>query len=213
MNIWGSQKASQKSPKSLKIRQRPPGTISCLAGGQPNITQNDPKMSQKSIPKRTPEDQNDAPKRYWISGSTIVQILSLLVIPKASQKATNIVQKSSSAPQRRPKASRDPPELTQGVILGSREFVFKFFKRPFRSLRAPHHTIESTVRHHFSKDPLRPLRGRCAQHRWLSGRFGAAGPLGIRPLSLQAHLRPLAKRILDPESSVTSTPSEAQRLP
>ena len=109
-------------------------------------------------------------------------------VPKGLPKAT---QNRSKFALRAP----GPPGSHFGIILGPRELIFEPFKRPFRSLRAPHHTIENTVRNHFPKDPLRPLRDRCAQHRRLSGRFGAAGPLEIRPLSLQAHLRPLAKRL------------------
>ena len=124
----------------------------------------------------------------------LAPILKLFGVPKRQgslgQKAPKIAQKSPSAPQGRPKASRDPPGGLQGTILASfwapRSSFSSLSKRPFRSLRAPHHTIENTVRNHFPKDPLRPLRDRCAQHRRLSGRFGAAGPLEIRPLSLQA---------------------------
>ena len=131
---------------------------------------------------------------------------------KEGLKISKIAKKTPSAPQGRPKASRDPPRRPPGnhfgLILKSRKLIFEPFKRPFRSLRAPHHTIENTVRNHFPKDPLRPLRDRCAQHRRLSGRFGAAGPLEIRPLSLQAHLRPWSEAIEGPESTVTSTASE-----
>ena len=162
-----------------------------------NRPPNDPKMSPTSTPKRLPAGQNVAQKRCWISGSILTPILILFGSQKASQKAPKINQNSPSAPQGRPKASRDPPGGLQGIILasvwGPRELIFEPFKRPFRSLRAPHHTIENTVRNHFPKDPLRPLRDRCAQHRRLSGRFGAAGPLEIRPLSLQAHLGPLKR--------------------
>ena len=171
-------------------------------------------MSQQSNPKRIPEDQNDAPKRYWISGSILAPILTLFGIPKSLPKGTPNRSKITLGAPGPPKGlqgpPRRPPGIHFGLILNPRELIFEPFKRPFRSLRAPHHTIENTVRNHFPKDPLRPLRDRCAQHRRLSGRFGAAGPLEIRPLSLQAHLRPseASRKHCDKHSF-----GEAQRLP
>ena len=152
-----------------------------MAGGLQNRAPNDPKMSPTSTPKRLPEGQNVAQKCCWISGSILAPILSFFGSQKASQKAPKIAQNSPSAPQGRPKASRDSPGGRQGAILASFWAPGSSFSSLssvlFRSLRAPHHTIENTVRNHFPKDPLRPLRDRCAQHRKLSGRFGAAGPL------------------------------------
>ena len=51
-------------------------------------------------------------------------------------------------------------------------------RRPVRRLRAPRHTIESTVRNHSPKDLSRPLHARSAPGRWLGGRFGGASPTG-----------------------------------
>ena len=106
-------------------------------------------------------------------------------LPKGTQNRSKFALCAPGPPRGLQGPSRRPPGSHFGLILGPRELIFEPFKRPFRSLRAPHHTIENTVRNHFSKEPLRPLRDRCAQHRWLSGRFGAAGPLEIRPLSLR----------------------------
>ena len=142
-----------------------------MAGGQQNRAPNAPKMRPKSTPQRLPEGQNDAQKRCWASGTILAPDLSLLGSQKASQKAPKI----NKGLQRAILASFWAP----GSSFSSLSSVL------FRSLRAPHHTIENTVRNHFPKDPLRPLRDRCAQHLRLSGRFGAAGPLEIRPLSLQ----------------------------
>ena len=162
-----------------------------MAGGQQNRAPNDPKMSPTSTPKRLPEGQNDAQKRCWISGSILAPILTLFGIPKGLPKGTQNRSKFALRAPGPPKGLQGPPRRPPGshfgLILGPRKLIFEPFKRPFRSLHAPHHTIENTVRNHFPKDPLRPLRDRCAQHRRLSGRFGAAGPLEIRPLSLQAH--------------------------
>ena len=188
------------SPRDLKTHDftregRQKSRFSCLASGQQNRAQNDPQMRPKSTQKQLPEGQNVAQKRCWIAGPIFyTDFESVWGSQKASQKAPKIAQNSPSAPQARPEASRDPPGGLQGAILASfwapGSLFSSFSSVIFRSLRAPHYTIENTVRNHFPKDLLRPLRDRCAKHRRLSGRFGAAGPLEIRPLSLQAHLRP-----------------------
>ena len=158
-----------------------------MAGRQPNRAQNCPKMSLKSTLKLTPEDQNDAPKRYWVSGTILASIWSRLGVPKGFPKGTQnrskIALRAPGPPKGLQGPPRRPPGSHFGLILGPRELIFEPFKRPFSKLARAHHTIENTVRNHFPKDPLRPLRDRCAQHRRLSGRFGAAGPLEIRPLS------------------------------
>ena len=118
-----------------------------MAGGQPNRAQNGPKMSRQSTPKRTPEDQNDAPKRYWISGSILTLILGRFGVGKASQKAPKIALKSPSAPQGRPRPpgslQRSPPEASREpfcLILGSPGAHFRTFQAPFSKLaRAPPH--------------------------------------------------------------------------
>ena len=94
-----------------------------MAGGQPNRAQKDPNMSPKSTPKRTPEDQNDAPKRYWISGSILASILSNFGVPKGLPKGIQnrpkIVLGAPKPPKGLQGASRDPPGGLQGAILAS----------------------------------------------------------------------------------------------
>ena len=155
-------------------------------------------MKPKSTPKLLPEGQNVAQKRCWISDAILASIFSLFGDPKRPSKRH---PKSLKIRPPRPRAAQRPPGTPPeastgshfGLILGTREAILEPFKRPFRSLRAPHHTIENTVRNHFPKDPLRPLRDRCAQHRRLSGRFGAAGPLEIRPLSRSGSLEAVSE--------------------
>ena len=135
-------------------------------------------------------------------------------LPKGTQNHSKIALGAPGPPKGLQGPPRRPPGSHFGLILVPRRLIFEPFKRPFRSLRAPHHTIENTVRNHFPKDPLRPLRDRCAQHLRLSGRFGAAGPLEIRPLSRSGSLEAVSeatwgfRKHCDKHSF-----GEAQRLP
>ena len=137
------------SPWDLKTHDftregRQKSRFSCLASGQQNRAQNGPKMSPKSTPKRLPEGQNVAQKRCWISNSVLSSIFGFLGSQKASQKATRIAQNPPSAPQGRPKASRDlprrPPGSHFGLILGAPGAHFRAFQASFSKLaRAPPH--------------------------------------------------------------------------
>ena len=118
--------------------------FSCLAGGQPNRAQNGSKMSLKSTPKRTPEDQNEAPKRYWISDSILASILSRLGgpkgLPKGTQNRSKIALGAPGTPKRRPGSLQAPPGGLQEAILASfwdpRELIFEPFSEASRSLRS-----------------------------------------------------------------------------
>ena len=156
--------------------QRPPKQ-------SPNRPQNEPKIDPQTAP-RGPTCRSEVLLDFRLNFSIDFKLFG---VPKGLPKDTQNRSKFTLCVPGPPKGLQGPPRRPPGshfdLILVPREFIFEPFKRPFRSLRAPHHTIENTVRNHFPKDPLRPLRDRCAQHRRLSGRFGAAGPLEIRPLS------------------------------
>ena len=162
-----------------------------MAGGQPNRAQNGSKVSLKSTPKQTPEDQNEAPKRYWISDSILASILSRLGrakgLPKGSQNRSKIAlgvpgppKGLQGAPGSPPEASRDPfwPHFgTPGSSFSSLPSVlFEVSARPaIRSKTLFEITCQKDSRDHCGTDAHNAQR--------LSGRFGAAGPLEIRPLS------------------------------
>ena len=111
-------------------------------------------MSPKSTPKRTPEDQNDAPKRYWISGSILASILSNFGVPKGLPKGTQnrskIVLGAPKPPKGLQGASRDPPGGLQGAILASfwepRELIFEPLQRLRGAPEAPKSTPEAPKR-------------------------------------------------------------------
>ena len=152
----------------------------------PKRPQNEPKIGPKTAP-RGPKCGSEALLDFRFNFSTDFKHFWVPKgLPKGTQNRSKIALRAPGPPKGLQGSPRRPPGSHFCLILGPRELIFEPFKRPFRSLRAPHHTIENTVRNHFPKDPLRPLRDRCAKHRRLSGRFGAAGPLEIRPLSLQA---------------------------
>ena len=88
------------------------------------------KMNPKSIPKLPPDTQNDAPKRCSISGSILAWILSLCGVPKGFPKGSQNHSKSSSAPQGRPKASREPPGSLQGPPGGLQGIILASFWTP-----------------------------------------------------------------------------------
>ena len=116
---------------------------------------------------------------------------------------------------RRPRPAQKPPGALQGPILASfwtpRGVIFEPSRRPVRRLRAPRHTIERTVRNHWSKGLSRPLQARCAQGRWLSGRFGGASPTGDPATEpCQAQAWPLSEARSSTRKQVSR---KAQRLP
>ena len=182
-------------PENTRFHSRGSSKIKVFVFGQrtakqsPKRPKNEPKIDPKTAP-RGPKCHSEALLDFRLNFSTD---LGHSGIPKGTPKGTkNHSQNTLRAPGS-PKAlqgpSRRPPGSHFGFIMGrpGAHSCSSLSSVLFRSLRAPHHTIENTVRNHFPKDVLRPLRDRCAKHRRLSGRFGAAGPLEIRPLSLQAH--------------------------
>ena len=151
----------------------------------PKRPKNESKIDSKTAP-RSPKCRSEALLDFRLNFSTDCESFGCPKgLPKGTQNRSKFALRAPGPPKGLQGPPRRPPGSRFGLILGPRELIFEPFKHPFRSLRAPHHTIENTVRNHFPKDPLRPLRDRCAQHRRLSGRFGAAGPLEIWPLSLR----------------------------
>ena len=186
-------------PESTRFRSRGSSKIKVFVFGRrtakqsPKRPQNEPKIDPKTAP-RGPKCRSEVLLDFRLNFSSDFKLFGVPKgPPKGTQNRSKFALRAPGPPKGLQGPPRRPPGSHFGLILGPRKLIFEPFKRPFRSLRAPHHTIENTVRNHFPKDPLRPLRDRCAQHRRLSGRFGAAGPLEIRPLSLQAHLRPLKR--------------------
>ena len=182
MNPQGSENKRFRSRWSSKIkvfvfgRRRPKQSTQRI--------QNESKIDPKTTP-RGPKCRSEALLDFRLNFSTDFKHFGVPKgLPKGTQNRSKFALRAPGPPKGLQGLPRRPPGSHVDFILGPRELIFEPFKRPFRSLRAPHHTIENTVRNHFPKDPLRPLRDRCAQHRRLSGRFGAAGPLEIRPLSI-----------------------------
>ena len=186
-------------PENTRFHSRGSSKIKVFVFGQRTAKQstklpkNEPNIDPKT-PPRGPKCSSEVLLDLRLNFSTDFKYFGVPKdLPKGTQNRSKFALRAPGPPKGLQGSPRRPPGSHFGLILGPRKLIFEPFKRPFRSLRAPHHTIENTVRNHFPKDPLRPLRDRCAQHRRLSGRFGAAGPLEIRPLSLQAHLRPLKR--------------------
>ena len=173
-------------------------------------------MSPKSTPKRTPEDQNDAPKRYCTTGSILASILSNFGVPKASQKAPKICLKSPSAPQSRPRASREPPGTPPEA---SREPFWPHFGPPgahFRAFQASFSKLARAPPHdrkHCSKSLPKGSFATAAgqmrttpQAQWSVWGRRPTGDPATEPSGSEEAVE--AKRNVGPESTVTSTASE-----
>ena len=91
-----------------------------------------------------------------------------------SKMAPKIAQKSTSAPKAAQDAPKEAQEAAKRANIGPK--------------RGPEDqkSHENAVRKHWLKGLSRPLYARCTKGPWLTGRFGGAAPLEIRPLSLQA---------------------------
>ena len=89
-------------------------------------------MSLKSTLKLTPEDHNDAPKRYLVSGiilaSNWIHLGFSKGIPKDIQSHSKTALGAPGTPKRRPGSLQAPPGGLQGAILASfwdpRELIF-----------------------------------------------------------------------------------------
>ena len=112
-------------PEKTRFRVRGSSKIKVFVFGQrtakqsPNRPQNEPKINLKTAP-RGPKCRSEALLDFRLNFSTDVEpIWNPKRLHAMGRKVANIAQKLSSAPQGRPKASRDPPGGLQGAILAS----------------------------------------------------------------------------------------------
>ena len=198
---------------SFRVRWSSKSRFSCLAGGQQNRAPNDPKISPKSNQKQLPgpKCRSEALLDFKLNFSTDFEpFLVPKRLPKRHPKSFKNYPPCPRAAQRPPGT---PPEASRELFLhhfGPPGAHFRRFQASFSKLaRAPPHD-----RKHCSKSLLK-------------GSFEtAAGPMrttplaqwpvwGRRPTGDLATETSVSLEAVDgdPESTVTSTASEAQRLP
>ena len=179
----------------------------------PKRPQNEPKIYPKTAP-RGPKCRSEVLLDFRLNFSTDFKHFWVPKgIPKDSQKHSKIALGAPGPPEGLQGASRDPPGGLQGAILVScwdpRELIFEPFKRPFSKLaRAPPHD-----RKHSSKSlPKGSFATAAGQMRttpkaqWPVWGRRPTGDPATEPFRLTRGRG--AKRILVPESTVTSTASE-----